>query len=188
MFLIIGLGNPGKSYENTRHNTGFLALDALRHARDFPTFKKSRIAKALISKGVFQHNKCLLVKPQTFMNASGMAVATLARWHRVKPENILVLYDDIALPFGHLRVSVNTSSGGHNGVQSLITHLHTSSFMRFRIGIAPLSTPHIPLTDYVLSTLTTNEKKLLQPSFQNILEAIEMTLTGKREHVKEKFH
>ncbi len=131
MKLIVGLGNPGKEYENTRHNVGFMVLDSF--LTDFTLEKKFQ---ALLKTCNIEGEKCLFVKPLTYMNESGLSVGKIAKYYNILPEDILVIQDDMDLPFGRHKIKINSSAGGHNGIKSIIHALGTDSFARLKIGIA----------------------------------------------------
>lgn len=133
MHLIIGLGNPGEKYLKSRHNAGFIALRAVVG----DTWTSESHEKSLISHETFLDRELLYAMPQTFMNNSGLAVKTLQKKHGVSPENIIVIHDDIDLPFSTMKIQFGRGSGGHNGVQSIIDHIGTNEFIRIKIGIAP---------------------------------------------------
>jgi len=133
--IIIGLGNPGKKYEMSRHNLGFWVIDKIAENFKFPVMNHQSKFKAEISEGIVSGKKILLVKPQTFMNESGRAVSAISRFYKIKPRDIWVVYDDFDLLLGKLRISFNRSSGGHKGVESIIDQLGRKDFFRFRIGI-----------------------------------------------------
>lgn len=147
MKLIIGLGNPGKQYEKTRHNAGFIVLDELRKQWNFPEFQLNKKFNAEISEDVFPKvepsdsegstfgQRALLVKPQSFMNRSGQVVRTIMDFYKLTPEDIIVIHDDLDIDLGTFKISTDASSGGHNGVQSIVDHLGTQQFKRIRIGI-----------------------------------------------------
>lgn len=144
MHLIIGLGNPGKQYEKTRHNAGFIILDALREKWDFPEFQFSKKFNAEISEGIKSEvkppiggltSRILLVKPQSFMNRSGQVVRAIMDFYKLTPEDITVIHDDLDIDLGSFKISTDTSAGGHNGVQSIVEALGTQQFKRIRIGI-----------------------------------------------------
>lgn len=132
MKLIVGLGNPGKNYENTRHNIGFMFLDYLadRYNITFNAKANYQLAETNIS-----GEKVLLLKPQTFMNLSGEAVINVCKFYKLDSSDIIVVYDDLDMDFGKLRVKDNSSAGGHNGIKNIISHLHTQEFMRIKVGI-----------------------------------------------------
>ena|SRR5665213_2141943 len=138
-FTFIGLGNPGKEYENTRHNTGRMMLEYFRVAHDFPEWKADKKSQALISKGKIGSHSTTLVCPETFMNKSGISARVFAT-NAKSAERMLVVYDDLDLPFGSAKISFNKSSGGHKGLESIIKAVKTQAFPRMRIGISP-STP-----------------------------------------------
>jgi PTH1 family peptidyl-tRNA hydrolase len=133
MKIIIGLGNPGKEFEKTRHNIGFEIIDNLSEKLGIKSFKKEN--NGITSSGTYLDNKFLLIKPQTFMNNSGECVAHFSRYFKVDPQKIIVVYDDINLPIGTVRLRKNGSSGGHNGIKSVINHLKSDQFSRLKIGI-----------------------------------------------------
>jgi len=133
MYLIAGLGNPGKQYEDTRHNVGFKTIDYLSDRWNIPV-KKIRF-KALIGEGIVGGEKVILAKPSTFMNASGESVGEIARYYNLEPENIIIIQDDVALPVGRLRIRPSGSDGGHNGIKSILYHLGSDAFIRLKIGV-----------------------------------------------------
>ncbi len=133
MYLIAGLGNPGRQYEDTRHNVGFKTIDYLADRWNIPV-KKIRF-KALIGEGIVGGEKVILAKPSTFMNASGESVGEIARYYNLEPENIIIIQDDVALPVGRLRIRPSGSDGGHNGIKSILYHLGSDAFLRLKIGV-----------------------------------------------------
>jgi len=138
-FLIVGLGNPGKEYEKTRHNIGRIVLDDFAKSVDFPEFDDSKKYKALISEGKLGNKKVLLLEPETFMNLSGKAVALAVKENNILVENIVVIYDDLDLGLGDFKISFGRGSGGHKGIESIIKSLKTKDFIRIRVGISPLT-------------------------------------------------
>lgn len=133
MFLIVGLGNPGRKYEDTRHNVGFKTIDYLAGRWNIPV-KKIRF-RALLGEGMVGTEKVILAKPSTFMNASGESVGEIARYYDLPPEKIIVIQDDVALPAGRLRIRPKGSDGGHNGIKSILYHLESDAFIRLKIGV-----------------------------------------------------
>jgi PTH1 family peptidyl-tRNA hydrolase len=155
LFLIVGLGNPGRRYERTRHNLGFMTIDRL--AERMPAGVERSRFQAVYADTRDGEKRVVLAKPQTFMNESGVAVTQLARWLKIPRDRLLVIYDELDLPFGTIRLRADGSAGGHNGVQSVIDHLHTKDFARLRIGInRPVSGSTVP---YVLSRFTQHEQR-----------------------------
>ena len=148
MKCIIGLGNIGKEYENTRHNAGFIAVDAIAAKYNISFDKKKK--KCIYGEGTINGEKISFVKPTTYMNLSGEAVVEILNWYKISPEDILVIYDDIDLKFGDIRYRVKGSSGTHNGMRNIIANLKTEEFARIRIGIENRGNTQIPLMDYVL--------------------------------------
>jgi len=146
MKFVVGLGNPGEKYAETRHNVGFMIIDALADDFHFPRWHRQGIFKAQISQGIFKRQKIILVKPQTFMNGSGKAVGEIikklparsagaGKWWEKEIENLIVIHDDLDLPLGKIKICRNRSSAGHKGIQSIIDRLKTKNFVRLRVGI-----------------------------------------------------
>ncbi len=171
MLLVAGLGNPGSKYENTRHNVGFMFLDFL--AGNFGgAFKASRWA-AEVSKASLDSGSCLLVKPTTFMNLSGQAVARLAAYYQIEPAKIVVVHDDLDLEPGRVKVVFNRGAGGHNGIKSIIDHLGSCQFARLRVGIGRPGEFMAP-ADFVLSRFTVGEREQVAGCFAEMAEAVAM--------------
>ena len=172
--MIVGLGNPGKEYEFTRHNVGFRATDLLA---GLLKTKIDRLKfKALTRQVSWNGMKLLLVQPQTYMNASGAAVGALASYYKIKPERILVIFDDISLPVGRLRIRKDGSAGGHNGIKSLIQSLGSDQFPRIKVGVGAKPHPEYDLADWVLSKFTSQEEKELAPALENAAKAAMMLM------------
>ncbi|MBT4936836.1 aminoacyl-tRNA hydrolase [Candidatus Peregrinibacteria bacterium] len=174
MKVLVGLGNPGKEYEKTRHNIGFMALDAFLRQNDFPAFKKERKFKAEISEGIFKGEKVLLLKPQTFMNLSGESLSLIKSFYKLEVEDFVVIYDDKDMEFGKIRVRKEGSAGGHNGVKSIISYLG-SSFLRIKVGLADKNHPAFNDTSaFVLSRFSDEELKVLDEELiPGVLEEVE---------------
>ncbi len=163
MKLIVGLGNPGQEYSNTRHNAGFLALDILADKLNVDINRK--VFKSLIGKTMYKGQQVLLMKPQTYMNLSGEAVRRVVNYYQLDPqEDLLVIYDDLDIGYGQIRLRTKGSSGGHKGMKSIIANIATQEFPRIRIGIE--KNPFIPTADYVLGKV---EKEKL-PLFKSAVE------------------
>ena len=154
-WLVVGLGNPGGEYQNTRHNAGFMAVDRIADALGVRITKIKY--KALCATANYRGQKLLLLKPETFMNASGLAVEAAAHFYKIPPERVLVLFDDISLPVGKLRIRKNGSAGGHNGLKSIISCLGSDQFPRVKIGVGAKPHPDYDLADWVLSTVSKTE-------------------------------
>ena len=169
MILIAGLGNPGKEYETTRHNAGFLVLDTL--AQKLGADLSERKHRALCGKAVIGGQKVILLKPQTYMNSSGESIRAAADYYKVPPEDILVVYDDISLAPGQLRIRAKGSAGGHNGIKSIIAHLGTQEFPRVKVGIGE-KPPRMDLADYVLGHFSSGEKKIMEEAAKEAADAI----------------
>lgn len=168
MYIIVGLGNPSKQYEGTRHNAGFMTLDVLADRYNIDISEKKH--KALCGKGVIEGNKVVLLKPQTFMNLSGESVRAAADFYKVAPEEIIVIYDDISLEPGQLRVRKKGSAGGHNGMKNIIAHLGTQDFPRIRVGVGE-KPAGMDLADYVLGRFSKGERELLKEAFKEGAQA-----------------
>lgn len=170
MYIIAGLGNPKKEYSNTRHNIGFDVIDVLadKYGIDVSTIKH----KALVGKGMIENNKVILVKPQTYMNLSGESLIDVCQYYKIDiPTELIVIYDDIALDVGAIRVRKKGSAGGHNGMKSIIQHLSTENFMRIRMGVGEKPKGY-DLADYVLGHFTGPERDLMDKGAINATEAI----------------
>lgn len=155
MFLIAGLGNPGRQYEMTRHNIGFEVIDYI--SKEYKIKVNKIKHKALIGEGVLQGERVLLAKPQTFMNLSGESVRDICEYYKIAAEKIIVIYDDISLPSGSVRIRAKGSAGGHNGMKSIIYQLQTDEFMRLRIGVGAPKHEDYDLKDYVLGRFGAEE-------------------------------
>jgi len=175
MFLVVGLGNPGREYTNTRHNIGFRCVDALaaRHNLAFEDKKKS---KAKIALGSIQGQRVLLAKPQTYMNLSGSAVQGLAAFYQIPPAQMMVIFDDLDLPVGTLRIRPKGGSGGHKGVTDIIQRLGTQGFSRIRVGIGRPDTPVDPAS-YVLRPFEGSDEVEIAEAVERVILAVETWLT-----------
>ena len=168
MYLIAGLGNPTREYEKTRHNVGFDTIDVL--ADRINTDVAERKFKGLYGKGMLGGEKVILLKPQTFMNLSGESVRAAADFYKIPPDHIIVIYDDISLDVGHLRIRSKGSAGGHYGIKNIIAHLGTQEFPRIKIGGGG-KPPRMDLADYVLSRFPAEERKIMETAFRDAAEA-----------------
>jgi peptidyl-tRNA hydrolase, PTH1 family len=169
MKLIIGLGNPGAQYEKTRHNVGFHVVDAL--ATKY-ALRWERRGRAMIVNGTIGREKVVLVKPLTYMNNSGEAVGELVRWFKCEPDDLLVIYDELDLPLGHIRLRARGSSGGHNGIKSIVQHLHTEQFPRMRVGIGRPKNTHMDAVDHVLGTPSADEQIQIEISESKAVDGV----------------
>ena len=172
-WLLVCLGNPGKEYANTRHNIGFLAADALER-RTGVKFNKLKY-RALTGEVTLGGQRVLVVKPQTYMNLSGEAVKLAGGFYKIPPERILVLYDDVSLPLGKLRIRASGSAGGHNGIKNIIAHLGTDAFPRIKVGVgAPQQEDG--LVDWVIGSFTASERKVVDAAIERALDAAECVI------------
>lgn len=169
MKLVVGLGNPGPTYENTRHNVGFMVLDQFAKKHDL-SFKTRKFQSHWL-----EYKKTLFLKPQTFMNLSGLAVRKAADFYHIEPEDILVIYDDLDLPAGGLRIRKSGGAGGHKGIQSILQHFQTQNIPRMRIGIGK---DHTAVEHYVLGPIPKAEHPLYQKAFDMSVIALEAFLEG----------
>ncbi|MBO6141367.1 MAG: aminoacyl-tRNA hydrolase [Ruminococcus sp.] len=185
-FIIAGLGNPGVAYENTRHNAGFIAADRLCEKLGFKTDRHK--FKALVGETVISGKRCLVLKPETFMNLSGEAVAAAADFYKIPPENIIVMFDDISLEPGKLRIRRKGSSGGHNGIKSIIECLDSEDFPRIKLGVGAKPHKDYNLADWVLSRFSDDEMKLMQSAADNACKALEYIVSGQTDKAMNEFN
>jgi len=198
MKLIIGLGNPGKQYAKTRHNVGFMTLDLLQTDLKAPEFKRDNkfSGEITLTDGSTSNlvvdspavSKVILVKPQTYMNESGRAVKIIADYYKIAINDIFVVYDDIDLPIGSIRIGQFDSSGGHKGVQSIIDCLKSSDFVRFRVGIKNSQTNKQPAEKFVLQKFGLLEKSKINEAIERTVEAIKLALTEPLEKVMNQYN
>lgn len=169
-FLIVGLGNPGPKYEFTRHNAGFLCMDLLAQQLGV---KIDRIKfKSVVADVAIEGSRCILMKPQTFMNNSGEAVRDAANFYKIPPEHIIILFDDISLPPGKLRIRRKGSDGGHNGIKSILYLLGSDQFPRIKLGVGAKPRPDYDLADWVLSTFQKDELSRMKEAMEKACEAV----------------
>ncbi len=173
MKLVVGLGNPGPEYAQTRHNAGFMALARLAQRHDI-TGVKAKFHGQLLD-GLVAGQRALLLCPMTYMNRSGQAVAEAARFHKIDTDDILIVVDEIALPIGRIRMRSGGSAGGHNGLKDIQQHLGTSDYPRLRIGIDPPG--RVPQVDYVLGKFSPEQRDQLEPALDRTCDAIESWLS-----------
>ena len=173
-YLVVGLGNPGNKYTLTRHNAGFLCLDMLS---DKLNFRIDRLKfKSLVCDTTINGHRCIVMKPQTFMNNSGEAVRECASFYKIPAEKVIVIYDDISLDVGKLRIRRKGTDGGHNGIKSIIYHLNSDQFPRIKVGCGKKPHPDYDLADWVLSEFKKDEQKAIEPALENASKALELLL------------
>lgn len=186
MFAIIGLGNPEKKYENTRHNAGFMAIDMLAQAYHISVTEKKH--KALCGVGYIEGVKVILVKPQTFMNLSGESVREVLDFYKLSPEDeMLVMYDDISLDLGNLRIRKKGSAGGHNGIKSIIAHTGTQNFARIKIGVGE-KPEGWDLVDYVLGHFSQEEQVKLKEAMPDVMGAAVLMAQGETDKAMNEYN
>ncbi|NLL63097.1 MAG: aminoacyl-tRNA hydrolase [Ruminococcaceae bacterium] len=186
MFIIAGLGNPGPDYEKTRHNIGFITANAL--AEDCGTKVDYLKFGALTVQVVIGGEKCLIMKPQTYMNNSGEAVGRAARFYKVPPENVIIISDDVSLKPGLLRIRRQGSAGGHNGLKSIIAHLGSENFPRIKIGVGDRDNPEIDLADHVLGKFLKEDISLMNEAIKSAVEATKLIIEGQIDEAMNKYN
>ena len=172
--VVVGLGNPGAQYLHTRHNAGFLAIDCI--CKKYGATVNKSAHKGLVGEAVIAGKRVILVKPQTFMNLSGECVRAVLDFYKISPDNLIVIYDDISLPVGRLRVRRDGSAGGHNGIKSILEHLGTKTFPRIKIGVGEKPHPDYDLASWVLSEFSAEDLKNLEATFPTVCEGLEKIL------------
>jgi PTH1 family peptidyl-tRNA hydrolase len=173
MKLLVGLGNPGTEYAKTRHNMGFQAVDELVRRFSFDAFKSEH--KGLLAKGQIANERCLILKPETYMNLSGESVQSVMAFYKIQPQDIIVFHDDLDLPVGKVKVKIGGGSGGHNGIKNIDSHIGVN-YMRVRIGVD--KNKMIDTANYVLGKPSPDEQKILDVVFEQIAQNIELLLKG----------
>ena len=174
--IVVGLGNPGAQYLHTRHNAGFLAIDYICNKYNARVNKSAH--KGLVGEATIAGKRVLLVKPQTFMNLSGECVRAALDFYKIKPERHIIIYDDISLDVGRLRVRRDGSAGGHNGIKSIIEHTGTQIFPRIKVGVGQKPHPNYDLASWVLSEFKDDELKALEGTFPTVCEGLEKILSA----------
>ena len=188
MKIVVGLGNPGLKYEFTRHNIGFRIVDSL--AQDIEVeFKKVKSYYSLISRGMINNHKVILIKPQTFMNLSGRAVSKVVSYYKIPFQDLLIVYDDLNLEFGQVRIRKKGSAGGHKGIESIMQYLNSEDVPRLRIGIGnPLVNFNFDCVSYVLSNFNGDEKDKIKKVIQLSTEAIKTVIEDGFEKAMRKYN
>ena len=185
-WLVVGLGNPGDKYENTRHNAGFMAIDQLADRGNFPVQRLK--FHALTHQATISGQGVLVMKPTTYMNLSGDAVAEAAAFYKVPADHILVLCDDISLPVGKLRIRTSGSAGGHNGLKHIIQRLGTDQFPRVKIGVGGKPHPDYDLADWVLGRFEGQDKTVMEEAALRSAQAVECYLKDGPQKAMNQFH
>lgn len=185
-FLVVGLGNPDKKYTLTRHNSGFLCVDELAEKHGFKINKLK--FKALIADTVINSHRAIVMKPQTYMNLSGEAVREAVNFYKIPPENVIVIFDDISLDVGKLRIKRKGSDGGHNGIKSVVSCISSNNFPRIKLGVGKKPHPDYDLAAWVLSEFKKDEAKPLKEAIDNACDALLLMLDGKIDEAMNKFN
>ena len=186
MYIIVGLGNPDKKYDNTRHNTGYVVLDRIADRYGIDILERK--FKSVIGKGVIDGEKVVLVKPLTYMNLSGEAVREGAEYFKVDTQTrVCIIYDDTSMDVGRIRIRKKGSAGGHNGIKSIISHLGSDVFVRVKIGIGE-KPPRMDLADYVLGHFSNEDKKIIEESADRVSEAIPLLVHDMPEEAMNRFN
>ena len=186
MYIIAGLGNPEKKYFGTRHNAGFHAIDFISQKLSINVSKLK--CKSMLGEGTIGGEKVVLVKPQTYMNASGEAIYDLLHWYKADVKDIIILYDDISLAPGKIRIREKGSAGGHNGIKSIISYINTDSFNRIKIGVG--SPPHadFDMVDYVLGKFSKEEQETIFKALETACSAVEDIIKSDVQHTMNQFN
>ena len=185
MYIIAGLGNPTREYEKTRHNVGFEVIDVL--ADRLGTTVEEKKFKGCYGRGIIGGQKVLLLKPQTFMNLSGESVREAADFYKIDPEHIIVIYDDISLEPGQLRIRRKGSAGGHNGIKNIIAHLGIQEFPRIKVGVGA-KPPRMDLADYVLGRFSAEDRRVMEEAFKTAAKATQVMITDGAEAAMNQFN
>ncbi len=185
-WLVVCLGNPGKQYENTRHNIGFMTADELER-REGVKVNKLRY-RALTGEMKLGGERVLVIKPQTYMNLSGESVKLAGAFYKIPPERVIVISDDVSLPLGKLRIRANGSAGGHNGLKNIIQHLGTDAFPRIKVGVGAPEHPEHEMVDWVIGNFTPAEKKVVAEAVGKAADAIECLIAKGVSEAQNKFN
>lgn len=184
-FIIVGLGNPGRKYEGTRHNMGFDTIDKL--AKEYSIKVNKNKFKALYGEGRMGTTKVILVKPQTFMNLSGESVRDIVEWYKVPLSNLILIFDDIDIGLGEVRIKRKGSAGSHNGMKSVIYQLADDEFPRVKIGVGAAPT-EMDLADYVMSHFSRADRKIIDESIDRAAKAVQMIVDGDIDEAMNEFN
>ena len=186
MFLIVGLGNPTNEYSGTRHNVGFDVIDAIADKYNIAVTERKN--RAFCGKGIIEGQKVILAKPQTYMNLSGESVRGLVDFYKMDiGTEVIVIYDDVSLDVGQLRIRKKGSAGGHNGIKSIIQHLGTTEFLRIKVGVGE-KPKNYDLADYVLGHFSKAEKEIMSEGYQNATVAIKLMVTDEIDAAMNQFN
>ena len=185
-YLVVGLGNPDRKYENTRHNCGWLAIDYIAEKLGIKVNKIKY--KSFVGEAAIGGKKALLMKPTTYMNNSGQAVVEAMNFYKIPPENVVVIFDDVSLDVGKMRIRQKGSDGGQKGMRSIIYLSGSDAFPRIKIGIGAKPNPEWDLADWVLSRFSDDERKTLDKMFENAYEAVGLIIDGKTDRAMNRFN
>lgn len=185
-FLVVGLGNPGTAYQHHRHNVGFMALDVIQSAYHFPDFKKDKDALVTSSRTCLPGATVILMKPQSFMNRSGVPVARVARFYKIAPENVIVLHDELDLPLGRVKAKIGGGAGGHNGLRSLDQHFGNAT-TRIRLGISHPGHKDL-VTAHVLGNFTPDERASVSRMLDTVSQAFRPLITEGLDAFRQALH
>ena len=185
-FIIAGLGNPGREYEYSRHNTGFLCVDML--CNKYHVVPDRFKFNALVGSVRIAGRACLIMRPQTYMNNSGVSIREAAAFYQIPSERVIVIYDDISLPTGTLRIRLKGSAGGHNGIKSIISHLGTEEFPRLKLGVGERRDPDEDLKDHVLGRFSKEDLETMKKTMERAVAAVELIVEGKPEEAMNRYN
>lgn len=184
MHLIVGLGNPGTEYTGTRHNVGFETIEELAERHNIAVRKRSM--RSVLGDGTIAGERVILARPMTYMNLSGEAVASICRMHKIPPEDVIVIVDDVALPIGKIRLRLKGSAGGHNGLTSVEQHLHTQEYPRIRIGVGSAQPGR--MIDHVLGKFHRDEREAISEAIERTADAVEAALADGFQNAMNRFN
>lgn len=185
-YIIVGLGNPGREYENTRHNCGFDAVDKL--AQDVGCQVKKLRFKSLTGECRIGSSKCLIMKPSTYMNLSGEAVVQAINFYKIDPSKVIVIFDDISLDAGKMRIRMKGSDGGHNGMKNIIYLTGSDMFPRIKVGVGKKPHPDYDLKDWVLGRFSASDRKLVDEVLEKTVEAVKLMVEDKASEAMQRFN
>lgn len=185
-FIIAGLGNPGKEYEYSRHNAGFLCIDILCNKYNIKTDRVKY--NALTCTASIEGHSCLIMRPQTYMNNSGESIKAAADFYKIPPENVIIIFDDISLPVGTLRIRRKGSAGGHNGIKSIIWQLNSDNFPRLKLGVGAKPDPDSDLKDYVIGRFSKEDLGIMKKTMEKAVDALPYILNGDTEGAMNRFN
>jgi PTH1 family peptidyl-tRNA hydrolase len=183
MFLIVGLGNPGEKYDKTRHNIGFDSIEFIKNKYNIDLNRRK--FKGIYGDGIIANEKVILLKPETYMNLSGESIREVCNFYKIDNKNIIVIYDDVSLEVGRLRIRNKGSAGGHNGIKSIISEISTDEFPRIKVGVGQ---PQYNLVDHVLGTFNTEDRQVIEKVFNVVSDSVECIIKSNVQEAMNKYN